>query len=329
MYNQPEDIIGQYDLTVRQITKGRGNGYICETDRGMKVLMPYAASAERAQFLRDFLIYLSEAGFSCEQIWLTRKGEVFSEDAYGTKYICKDLMPGNECITRSREEMKEAAKILALFHKLSAGCSLEVPDGVNVAALRLDETFRKHSTEMRRVRNFISSGKHKGAFELRFLECYLRFAAQARQAEELLEQMEVWPEQIWVHGEVNQHNVRKSASGWYMVNFEHLTSSWAMSDLAHFLRKMMEKNNWRMELGQELIRAYDSVERMGTADRELLYVLLCYPEKFWKLANRYAASHKPWLTGQSLEKLERLLAQEEARSRFLEDLRYGDFYRRQ
>ena len=347
MYNQPEDIIGQYDLTAGKITKGRGNSYICETDVGTKILVPYAGSAERALFLRDFLLYLKDAGFFCEQVLLTHTGEALCEDAYGGRYICKDLLQGNECSTRSKEEMKEAAKILALYHKVSAGCPLEAseslkrnpeslkrnpesltrnPDSLdggrnslakNQDSRNLPETFRKHSKEMLRVRNFVSSRRNKGGFELRFLEYYPVFAEQAHQAEVLLAQMVDWPDLIWVHGEVNQHNIRKSAPGWHMVNFEHLARSWAMTDLAHFLRKMMEKNNWRVELGLEMVAAYDSVERIRPADRQLLYILLSYPEKFWKLSNQYAASHKPWLAQRSIEKLERLIAQESAKERFL------------
>ena len=49
MYNQSEALLEQYDLDIKQITKGRG-AYICDTSQGMKLLIPFRGSKERAAF---------------------------------------------------------------------------------------------------------------------------------------------------------------------------------------------------------------------------------------------------------------------------------------
>ena len=74
MYNQSEAILQQYDLEIKQISRGRG-AYICETNEGMKLLTPFRGSKERAMFLRGVLLRLSESGFPAEQICLTKEGE--------------------------------------------------------------------------------------------------------------------------------------------------------------------------------------------------------------------------------------------------------------
>jgi hypothetical protein len=51
-----------------------------------------------------------------------------------------------------------------------------------------------------------------------------------------------------------------------------------------------------------------------------LYVLLLFPEKFWKLANHYLSSHKAWVSGRDIEKLDRIMEQEGRRQEFLENL---------
>ncbi len=40
MYYQPEAMLEQYDIEIKQITKGRGV-FCCETDQGKKVLAPF------------------------------------------------------------------------------------------------------------------------------------------------------------------------------------------------------------------------------------------------------------------------------------------------
>ena len=83
---------------------------------------------------------------------------------------------------------------------------------------------------------------------------------------------------------------------------------------------MLEKNNWNTGLGMDLIRAYDGVRKLSAQELRYLYLYLAYPEKFWKIANHYYNTHKAWLSGRNIEKLEKVIAQENARSQFLEIL---------
>ena len=64
----------------------------------------------------------------------------------------------------------------------------------------------------------------------------------------------------------------------------------------------------------------DSVNNLGKKERDYLAIRLAYPEKFWKIANRYYNSHKAWLSGRNIEKLEKVVAQEDAREQFLQML---------
>lgn len=74
MYNQSEAILQQYDLEIKQISRGRG-AYICETNEGTKLLTPFRGSKERAMFLKDVLRRLDESGVAAEQIMLTKEGK--------------------------------------------------------------------------------------------------------------------------------------------------------------------------------------------------------------------------------------------------------------
>lgn len=53
MYYQPEAMLEQYDIEIKQITKGRGV-FCCETDQGKKVLAPFRGSAERANLCAKY-----------------------------------------------------------------------------------------------------------------------------------------------------------------------------------------------------------------------------------------------------------------------------------
>ncbi len=322
MYNQPEVILEQYDLEVNQITKGRGV-YICNTNQGMKLLTPFRGSKERAEFLRQILEYLSENGFMAEQIALTNEGEVLVEDDMGVKYLLKDMFEGCECNTRNREEMKKALELLAKFHILTANCPILIPDFIKGEKETFLPIYEKHYRELIKVKNYVKTRKKKNDFEMKFQEQYAHFMEDATRSIEMLRDSEYEMEDyVLCHGDFNQHNVLrvKETNNFVMINFENMSYHLPVMDVAHFLRKMLEKNQWDKELGMSLLKGYANVRPFSDKEYRQLYLALLFPEKFWKIANHYYNSHKAWVSGRDIEKLDKVLEQEDARGRFLENL---------
>lgn len=317
MYNRPEQILEQYDLIVNAISKGR-ESYHCDTNQGQKVLREYRGSKERAEFLAEMSFYLREQGLLIPTVTRTREDSPIAVDEDETKYILTDLFTGAECDTKKREDMLEAVRCLARLHNVSEGYEGEVPEFVKEEPDSLLQLYEKHNRELRKVRNYVHDKKKKNEFEMMFAGQYAGFMKKAEEVTALLK--EIVPEERnfgFCHGDYNQHNVLFSRQGTVIVNFDCFSYHVRVSDLANFLRKMLEKNNWNTGLGMDMIRAYDDIRRLSGQELRYLYLYLAYPEKFWKIANRYYNSHKAWLSGRNIEKLEKVIAQEDAREQFL------------
>ena len=93
-----------------------------------------------------------------------------------------------------------------------------------------------------------------------------------------------------------------------------------ISDLYQFMRKIMEKHEWDMELAYKMLDEYDKVKPLSDTDLELLSVLFAFPEKFWKVINFYFNSSKAWIPRKSIEKLKTVVEQNTKRMRFLETI---------
>lgn len=323
LYNQPEVIMEQYDLEVVRITKGRG-AYQCETDQGMKLLKEFRGSAERAAFLADILARLSAAGFDTEQIVPAKDGQVLVTEDTGDKFILKDMIEGAECSTRSREEMKEAMCLLGRFHRISGSLFDAVPDFMKEGWEGCANQVARHNRELVKVKNYVRSKKKKNEFEMKFQEQYPHYMENAKHVMEQLETIRIPVEcQMLCHGDYNQHNAVRTDAGFRMVHFEYMNYRDAVTDMANFMRKMLEKNCWNERLGRELVEAYEKERKLLPEEKKELFWLLAYPEKFWKLANHYYNSHKAWLSGRNIEKLDKLIAQENDRMRFLQAFAAG------
>ena len=320
MYNQPEVALEQYELKVEQITRGRG-AYICGTDVGTKLLVPYKGSEERARFLREIMMFLQAQGMPAEQILETKEGTVLSKDDSETNYILKDYVVGTECNTKNLEELEVTFRELAKLHSIMEHYHEPIPLFLRTEKEDLLGMCKKHYRELVNVKNYIRCRKRKNEFEMLFQGNFEHFAEHANRAISYFEGMEGDSfQRLLCHGDYNQHNVLRVDGEWRIVNFERISYHFPMSDLANYLRKMMEKNQWNIEMGGCLLESYQKVRKFSSMEWKQLGYLLLFPEKFWKISNHYGNTRKSWVSGRDIEKLEMVLEQEKYRMAFLEQI---------
>ena len=101
------------------------------------------------------------------------------------------------------------------------------------------------------------------------------------------------------------------------VNFERAVVDVQITDFYDFLRKVMEKHNWDVELGNRMISEYDKVRNISGEEHRILKVMLMYPEKFWKIVNQYYNGNKSWIPDKNMGKLDVVLNQEDRKEKFV------------
>ena len=122
------------------------------------------------------------------------------------------------------------------------------------------------------------------------------------------------------HGDYQYHNILRNQDGWRIVNFEKLKLDDPIQDVYLFLRKVMEKNNWSIKQGTDLLEAYKAIRNLEEYSQKDLYHRFAYPDKFWKIVNFYYNAPKAWIPEKNLEKLEKVIAQEKAKMNFLKEV---------
>ena len=304
MYNQTEAILAQYELEIRQITKGRGT-YICDTDKGMKLLSPFRGSPNKGAWLRQYLQQVWSMGFEVEQIELNKNGEAVTiDEVTGEGFIIKDKIMGTELSTAHLGEILEVAEVLARYHSVAERiCVEQMMEGQESSMGMLDVTDSRarHYKELIKVRNYIRSRKKKQEFERLYMTHFANMLQSAEKSMEVLTKLSIEnAPHIVGHGDCNQHNLLWTQQGWRMVNFENAVYSWPVWDLANYIRKMLEKNGWDEELGIELVQAYDRARPLDEVEYLQLYGLLLFPEKFWKITNHYMNSNKAWIPARDI-----------------------------
>lgn len=190
-----------------------------------------------------------------------------------------------------------------------------------------EREYERYNRELRRIRKRLREKSTQTDFEVFLLKHYEFFMEQAVQA---LNQIKASGTEAFCkeqagkgmlcHGDFQYHNILFTEKGIFIMNYEKCVQDVQIRDFYLFFRKIMEKNNWNQEIGEQLIRGYDSVRGIDDKEMEQLYLRLCYPEKFRKVVSFYYNSGKSWIPGKNREKLERMILQEQARQHFLEKI---------
>jgi len=322
VYYKEESLFEQYALEILDTYKGRGTVFAV-TDRGKVYLKEYPGSVAKAEFLAVLLGKINELGIHTETVIGTKEGELLSKDSEGYSYILRRWCEGKECNTSNWDEILLSVDILAELHNAMNCVSIDLPEFLNSDEEKLLKTYEKHTRELRTVRNYVKNRKSKSEFEKEFLKLYSKFAEQASDILDGLKNQSGTKQGFGIcHGDFNQHNVVFSNKKPSIISFDNFCYDIQVSDLARFMRKILEKNNWNMGLGMEMVRTYGNKRELSEYETEQIYLRLAYPEKFWKIANHYYNANKAWGFGRYLEKLEKIKREETNREQFLKCMKH-------
>ena len=340
-------LLEQYDIEVLRTRKGRG-AYLCDTKQGVLIFKEYEGSGLRLLQQAAVLSHVrAKHAVQVDELIPTRSGELFVKDKDGVRYILKTYYEGRECNIYDKEECMSAMRLLAKLHNCMRDVPVvaeepqDTPDAVEsqdtpqqeqheepLSCMPENEAlqdYEKHNRELIRVRNYLRKRKQKHPFERRLYEV---MDAYIEQAEQVTRQ---WGEYVrdlsltdapdtYYHGNYQYHNIIWYEKDWYVINFERCRQGSQVSDVYLLLRKLLEKSDWQPAFGRDLLNAYKEQRPLSASEALDLYYRLAYPEKFWKIVNFYYNAPKSWIPEKNMEKLEKLLEQEQGRQSFLEEV---------
>ena len=159
MYDRGLGVLEQYGLTAETVLRGRG-ALICQTEEGWKSIREYWGSPGRMEQQRKVQKHCREAGFLLvDQVLENREGQVVTTGEDGIPYVVKEWFQGNECNTRSREDILKSLEAMAQLHTVM---QMEREDGM--PGTNLLEECRKHNRELRKTRKFVQKKEDEKSF---------------------------------------------------------------------------------------------------------------------------------------------------------------------
>ncbi len=322
MAEKMSEVFEMYDVRLDHIGRGRG-AMVLYTDKGVRQVRAAEVSEKRLQAEYEFKENMYAAGFkNIDRLVKNNEDELITYDRYGNPFVMRMYFDGREMNVMNKNEVLHAVDNLILLHRAGREVWQAVDRDMQI---REKNDVKRRNRELKRVHNYISKQSPKREFEALFIRAFPYFYEQGLQCERMLN---TEPKECrhlgYCHGSYNHHSVlicggdtdRQVAT----INFEKYHVGNQLQDLYYFIRKTVEKNGYTYALLQAILERYQEGILLQQDDIEYIQGLYRYPEKFYKLSNQYMNGSKARISPKMVEKLNRIIVEEEKKQNLLEKL---------
>lgn len=291
-------------------------------------------SAERLVFIQTAVRHLHKNGFS--------NAEIFEETLEGLPFYQTE--DKNYILTKyfscpgfsfdQQDDLEVATKLLAQMHIAGVGFTREyateemkklaIPFTVKCTLGDTLHIFRKRCNELKNFK------KQASGSVATFDRAYFQIAGEyCALAEELTEQLEAsaygkmtaaaLTNGCICHRDFTGHNIVKTSPP-LVINFDDVAIELPVYDIANLLKRRLRKCGWAPEEAHFMLDTYDKINPLSREDIDVIKILLQFPQKLWRIVNKYYNSKRSRYEKTALAKLDEILWEREPLSNVIKEL---------
>ncbi len=288
----------QYGLSVQKVVYSRSN-YIIESNKGQLMLRRVLIPKEQIAFQYEVNQQLIEKGFNeIEKIYATQRNQPYIT-AQDKVYILQSTHPKVDTDFTNPQDIKGVIEVLAKFHEAGKNIVSSNRQSDEVKFRNMYEYFSKRTRESKQIKKSIAKVAQKSSFERIFMEEANIYQELEERAIALIDNetcehiaKEAKQIQCIAHNEYTYHAVGKGDNRYTIENLDQCTYNIQLMDLSNVLIKIMQKNNWDINILSELIQTYDTYKTLTNEEIRVLKAMLIFPEKYATICHKYVTSKR-------------------------------------
>ena len=189
--------------------------------------------------------------------------------------------------------------------------------------------MEKRIKSLDKMRDMIRKKNRKSDFDLLYLKSMDFYKEMGKKAlntlrsseyDKLCEKAEI--EKGFCHHDYTYHNIilgkDNSVS---VIDFDYCKREIRTFDISNFMIKVLKRNKWDMTFAKAIIDAYNEVSNLEECEYNVLYAYLQFPQRYWRLANRYYYNEVNWGQNTFDSKLESIINEKDEYLKFLDDFK--------
>ncbi|WP_368489513.1 CotS family spore coat protein [Clostridium sp. BJN0013] len=312
------EIERQFNVKIENIKPSRGV-YLLKTNKGMKCLKKINYGTQKLLFVYGAKEHLTKNGFPyVDKYSVNIDGNpyaIINEDIY----TLSEWIKGRECDFKNREDVINAAKCLANMHIASKGYEPPENSKLKTDLGRWHHLMEKRVKALDKMKDMGRKKNNKGNFDLNYMKVVKFYKDFGKKAIEVLQDSKydelcsiTEGEKGFCHHDFTYHNIVVDGNDTFnVIDFDYCKREIRSYDISSFMIKVLKRSNWNVENAQLIIDSYNEVSPIKEEEYKVIYAFLLFPQRFWRLANRYYYNEVNWPTNTFNKKLEELIAEQE------------------
>ena len=325
------EIERQFNIKIESIRPSRGV-YLLKTDKGMRCLKKINYGTQKLLFVYGAKEHLINNGFTnVDKYSLSKEGNPYAlvnEDIY----TLSEWIEGRECDFRNRDEIIKASQNLAFLHLSSKGYEPPENSKLKTDLGRWNHLMEKRVKSFDKMREMSRKKGNRGDFDYNYFRSVQFYKDLGKKAIEILKDSYYLDlcriaeeEKSFCHHDYTYHNIVIDSNDCYnVIDFDYCKREVRAYDISAFMIKVLKRVDWDIEYAQLILKAYNDVNELKEEEYRILYSFLVFPQRYWRLSNRYYYNEVNWPLNTFDNKMEELIAEQEKYISFIES--FKDMY---
>lgn len=318
-------VADEYGVKLRRIFTIQDNVYKVVSDAGVWCLKRADLGESKARYLCAIQQYLADTGFQkFASLVTTSRGTPYVKIGTGI-YLANEWLEGEKCDFNLLGHLESATRTLAEFHRYSQG--FVVPSGAKAKVMwnRWPQTFAWRLRDLMEFKEQVLCKRWLSEFDRKFLANvdyfyhmgqqalrtfafydYPRVAAMAREMG------------FFTHRDVAARNfvIRPDGEA-YLIDFDYSRFDLRVNDLCRLIERSLKKQRWEIDRAELILDIYQEINPLTREELPILLGFFQFPQKFWRLADRYYGSKKEWPEKEFTGKINSIIQQKLEKERFI------------
>lgn len=322
------EIERQFNIKIESLKANKGV-YHLRTNKGERCLKKINYGPQKLLFVYGAKEHLIKNGFSLvDKYYLNIEDEpyaIVNEDLY----TLSEWIEGRECDFHNIEEVKLAAKTLAMLHEASKGYDPPENSKLKSDLGRWTTLMAKRIKSFDKMRDMVRKKSNKNEFDLLYIKSMEFYKELGKKALNTLEKSEyinlceiAQNEKSFCHHDFTYHNIiLDESNNCHVIDFDYCKRELRTFDISNFMIKVLKRVEWNKEFAYAILESYNEISPLLESEYKVLYAYLQFPQRYWRLANRYYYNEVNWGQNTFGNKLSSIIEEQKVMLEFLDDFK--------
>jgi len=275
---------------------------LAQTDRGLMIIKETCREPDKILYIHGLKEYLHEKGFTNLDRYLLSKYQLPFAIYEDRIFVMENYIGGRECSFTNPYDRRAIVKALALLHNAGKGYMPATGAASRNSIGKWEKSYRKKIEDLTEFKELAGRKKKKSKLDIMFLEdvdfyiemCWRGFdTLNNSRYDEICKKAK--KDKTICHHDYTYHNLIIGLEGKVnVIDFDYSCHELPVYDLATLIQKILKRYSYDVDMALELIEDYCKIAPLCKDDFVLMLSLFEFPQKFWRITERYYREKADW-----------------------------------